>query len=205
MNNKLINVIRIIGQLISISIFGLVGGLLFYFRIPGNETFTDNDAGPLALVYGIFIIIGIGLLLNSLIFKQKNHWKKYRTGVLVFVIGFGVLVFIPRNVIKWTFFGEKKMEFTSIKNPEFIWVKLELYKNNDFLCSTSHGGEMTVENIGKYELKNDNLNLFFKNETSEHIKKYYKTLTNNIGTNYRILNDTLICIDCEKEIKLEKN
>ena len=159
MNKKLINIIRIIGQLISISIFGLAGGLLFHFRIPGNRTFTDNDAGPLAFIYGIFLIIGIGILLNSLIFKQKNHWRKYRTGIIVFVIGFGFLVFIPRDVIKWTFFGGKKTEFISIKNPDFIWVKLELYKNNDFLCSTSHGGEMTEETLGKYKLKDNLLEL----------------------------------------------
>lgn len=205
MNKKLRNLIRIIGQLISISIFGLAGGLLFHFRIPGNETFTDNDAGPLALVYGIFLIIGIGLLINSLIFKHKNHWKKYRTGIIVFVIGFGLLVFMPRDVIKWTFFGGKKMEFTSVKNPDFIWVKLELYKNNDFLCSTSHGGEMTEETLGKYKLKDNVLELHLKNGISEHTKKGYQTLYENIGTKYRILNDTLICIDCEKEVKLKKN
>jgi len=203
--NKLINVFRIVGQLILISIFGLSGGLLVHFRIPGNNTFTDNDAGPLALVYGIFIIIGLGLLLNSGIFKLKDHWPKYRLGVMIFIIGFGLSVFLPRDVIKWTFFGEKKMEFTSLKNPDSIWVRLELYKNNDFLCSTSHGGQMTVEYLGKYEIKNDYLNLSFKNEIPEHVKKYYKTLSNNIGTNYKMSNDTLYCIDCEKEIKLKKN
>ena len=205
MNKKLINIIRIIGQLISISIFGLAGGLLVHFRIPGNRTFTDNDAGPLTLFYGIFLIIGIGLLLNSLIFRHKNHWKKYRTGIIVFVIGFGLLVFIPRDVIKWTFFGGKKMEFTSVRNSDFIWVKLELYKNNDFLCSTSHGGEMTEETLGEYKLKNNVLELHLKNGISEHTKKGYQTLYKNIGTKYQILNDTLICIDCEKEIKLKKN
>jgi hypothetical protein len=204
MNKKLTNIIRIVGQLISISIFVLVGGLLVHFRIPGNNTFTDNDAGPLALVYGIFLIIGIGLLLNSLIFKQKNHWKKYRTGIIVLVIGFGLLVFIPRDVIKWTFFGGKKMEFTSIKNSDFIWVKLELYKNNDFLCSTSHGGEMTEETLGEYKLKNNVLELYLKNGISEHTKNRSQTLYENIGTKYRILNDTLICMNCEKEIKLKK-
>ena len=205
MNKKLISIIRIIGQLISVSIFGLVGGLLFHFRIPGNETFTDNDAGPLALVYGIFIIIGIGLLINSLIFKQKNHWKKYRIGVLIFVVGFGLAVFLPREIIKWTYFGGKEMEFTSIENPDFIWVQLELYKNNDFLCSTSHGGEMTEETIGEYKLKNNVLELHLKNEISEHTKKGYQTLYKNIGTKYRVSNDTLVCLDCEKEIKLKKN
>ena len=205
MNIKLINIIRIIGQLISISIFGLTGGLLFHFRIPGNETFTDNDAGPLALVYGIFLIIGIGLLINSLVFKQKKHWEKYRIGVLIFIIGFGLAVFLPRDIIKWSYFGEKEMEFTSIENSDFIWVKLELYKNNDFLCSTSHRGEMTEETLGKYELKQNVLELYLKNGISEHTKKGYQTLYENIGTKYRILNDTLICIDCEKEIKLKKN
>lgn len=53
------------------------------------------------------------------------------------------------------------MEFNSLKNSELIWVKLELYKNNDFLISTSHASEMTIENLGKYELKDDNLQLFF--------------------------------------------
>jgi hypothetical protein len=183
----------------------MAGCLLVYFRIPGNNTFTDNDAGPLALVYGIFLIIGIGLLLNSLIFKKKNHWIKYRNGIIVFVIGFGVLVFIPRDVIKWTFFGGKKMEFISIKNPDFIWIKLELYKNNDFLCSTSHRGEMTEETLGEYKLNNNVLELHLKNEVSENTKKNYQTLYENIGTKYQILNDTLICLDCEKEIKLKKN
>ncbi|WP_370173696.1 hypothetical protein [Leeuwenhoekiella palythoae] len=205
MNEKLISTIRIIGQLISVSIFGLVGSLLFHFRIPGNETYTDNDAGPLALVYGIFIIIGIGLLINSLILRQKNHWKKYRIGVLIFVVGFGLAVFLPRKIIKWTYLGGKEMEFTSIENPDFIWVQLELYKNNYFLCSTSYGGEITIENLGEYEIKNNNLKLSFKNETSGHVKKFYKTLSENIGTNYRISNDTLICMDCEKEIKLKKD
>lgn len=200
--NQLINILRIIGQSILILVFGLAGSLLFEFRIPGHQTFTDNDAGPLAFVYGVFIIIGFGLLLNSLIFK--NHWSKFRIGVMIFVIGFGLAVFLPRNVIKWSFFGEKKMEFTSIENPDFIWVKLELYKNNDFLCSTSDGGEMTIENLGRYELKNNNLKLSFKNEISKHVIKHYKTLSNNIGTEYKISNDTLFCVDCEKEIKLKQ-
>ncbi len=205
MNEKLISIVRIIGQLISTSIFGLAGGLLFHFRIPGNRTFTDNDSGPLALVYGVFLIIGIGLIINSLIFKQKKHWEKYRIGLLVFVIGFGFAVFLPRDIIKWTYFGKKEIEFTSIENTDFIWVRLELYKNNDFLCSTSHGGEMTEETLGEYKLKNDVLELHLKNEISEHTKKGYQTLYKNIGTKYRISNDSLLCLDCEKEIKLKKN
>lgn len=199
------NIIRIIGQALLVVVFGLAGGLLFVFRIPGHQTFTDNDAGPLALIYGIFIIIGLGLLLNSIIFKIKNHWSKLRIGIMIFVIGFGLAVFLPREVIKWIFLGEKKMEFTSLENPKFIWVKLELYKNNQFLCSTSEGGEMTVENLGKYELENNSLNLIFENKISGHVKKYYKTLYKNIGTNYQLLNDTLICIDCENDIILKKS
>ena len=203
--NQLINILRIIGQSILILVFGLAGGLLFEFRIPGHHTFTDNDAGPLSLVYGIFIIIGLGLLLNSLIFKLKSHWSKFRIGVMIFVIGFGLAVFLPRDIIKWTYFGEKEMEFTSIENDDFIWVRLQLYKNNDFLCSTSHGGEMTEETLGEYKLKNNVLELHLKNEISEHTKKGYHTLYKNIGTKYRVSNDTLVCLDCEKEIKLKKN
>jgi hypothetical protein len=204
MNKKLINIIRIIGQLISISIFGLAGGLLFYFRIPGNQTFTDDDSGALALVYGAFLIIGIGLIINSLVFKLKNHWKKYRIGLLIFVIGFGLTIFLPRDIIKWAFLSKKEMEFTSIENADFIWVRLELYKNNDFLSSTSHGGEMTEEILGEYKLKNNILELHLKNEISEHTKKRYQILYKNIGTRYRVSNDTLVCLDCEKEIKLKK-
>jgi hypothetical protein len=133
-----------------------------------------------------------------------NHWKKFRIGVLIFVICFGLAVFLPRDVIKWTFFGEKKMEFTSIKNSDFIWVKLELYKNKDFLCSTSHAAEMTEETLGQYTLKNNILELHLKNEISKHTKNGYQTLYENIGTKYQILNDTLICLDCEYEIKLKK-
>jgi hypothetical protein len=198
------NILRVIGQSVLIIVFGLSGSLLFEFRIPGHQIFTDNDAGVLGLVYLVFIITGIGLLFNSLIFLVDNHWKKYRIGVLVFIFGFALAVFLPRDVIKWTFLGEKKMQFTSMENPELIWVKLELYKNNDFLCSTSDA-EMTVENLGKYVLESNTLKLSFKNEITEKVKKNYKTLTENIGTNYKIFNDTLICIDCESEIKLKKN
>jgi hypothetical protein len=48
---KFINILRVIGQTLLIIVFGLAGSLLFEFRIPGHQTFTDNDAGPLALVY----------------------------------------------------------------------------------------------------------------------------------------------------------
>ena len=202
---KLKTILRIIGNSIAISIFGLVGVLLFEFRIPGHQNYTDHDSMFMGIANIIFVFIGISLIINSSIFRVKNHWKKFRTGVIILVIGFGLAVFLPREIIKWTFFGEKKVEFTSLKNPDFIWVNLELYKNNNFLCSTSHGGEMTVENLGKYELKNNNLKLSFENGISEHAKKYYKTLSKNIGTSYKILNDTLICLDCEKEIKLKKN
>lgn len=64
---------------------------------------------------------------------------------------------------------------------------------------------MTVENLGKYEISNNNLKLIFKKETSKYIEKNYKTLSNNIGVNYKILNDTLFCTNCVKEIKLIKN
>lgn len=134
--NQLLTALRIIGQFILILIFGLTGGFLFEFRIPGHHTFTDDDAGPLTLVYEIFIIVGFGLLLNSFIFKLNNHWSRFRIGVIVFVVGFGLAVFLPKNVVKWTFLGEKKMEFTSIENSDFIWVKLELYQNNNFLYSS---------------------------------------------------------------------
>ncbi|WP_299684116.1 hypothetical protein [uncultured Dokdonia sp.] len=140
-----------------------------------------------------------------MIFKQKKHWEKYRIGLLVFVIGFGLAVFLPRDIIKWTYFGKKEMEFTSIENADFIWVRLELYKNNDFLCSTSHGGEMTEETLGEYNLKNNVLELHLKNEISEHTKKRCQILYKNIGTKYRVSNDSLVCLDCEKEIKLKKN
>jgi len=191
--SQFINILRVVGQSLLIVIFILAGSVLFEFRIPGHQTFTDNDAGLLALVYKFFIIIGILLLFNSLIFMLKNHWKKFRIGVLIFVISFGLAVFLPREVIKWTFFGGEKMEFTSLKNPDFIWVKLELYKNNGFLCSTSYAGEMTEETIGIYKLKNNLLELHLKNGISEHAKNRYQTLYENIGTKYRIKNDTLIC------------
>ena len=35
-------------------------------------------------------------------------------------------------------------------------------------------------------------------------KKGYQTLYKNIGTKYRVSNDSLVCLDCEKEIKLKK-
>jgi hypothetical protein len=101
-----------------ILVFGFVGSLLFHFKFPGNQTFTDNDVVILSMFYGLFIFIGIGLTLNSFLFILKNHWKKFRIGVMIFAIGFLIVVFVPRELVVWTLYGEQKSEFTSVNTNE---------------------------------------------------------------------------------------
>lgn len=192
MYRKLKTVLRITSQSFLIVIFCLAGFALFHFRLPGNHTFTDNDAAPIALVYGVFIIIGIGLVTNAFFFILKKHWKKFRISVMVFVIGCLIAVYIPREWIIWTLVGNETSEFTSVNTnePYDIWVNLKLFENNKFLCSSSNI-HLTVENIGTYELTNTSLNLKFENEKSKFM-----------GTTFKIVNDTLHCLDCNTNVQL---
>ena len=194
LRRKLKTTLRNIVQIIPILVFCCIGSYLFYFRIPGNHTFTDNDLVFSALLYGLFILFGIGLTLYSFFQIIKAHQVKLRRGVMIFTIGFLIVVLLPREFIVWTFLGEKKIEYNALKTNDsnYISVTLQLHENNSFVSSSSNFN-LTEEKIGNYKLTDKSLCLTFENEKSKLI-----------GTRFEITNDTMYCLDCDFEIKLLK-
>lgn len=202
------NITRIIGQSISIFIFSNMCLVFFEYKIPGNHTHTDDDAALIFCAYVIVLVLGIGLFINSIFYRRRNHWKYYRVLVMVYVLIVSATLLISREFVVRFYLGEKKVKYLSTGDyfPDMIRTKLVLYENNNFLCTSSYGGEITVETTGKYKKENDSLSLSFVNKEAAHIEKYYQTLSNNIGTRYGVQNDTLICLDCEIRMKLiQKN
>jgi energy-coupling factor transporter transmembrane protein EcfT len=186
------NFLRIIGQSIMLIAICLVGFCLIYPRIPGYNTSTDHDAGPWYFLYVTFIILTSAFLINTIIFLYKKHWKVYRLLVLSLITGLIISIFTPRKYILRLFLGEMKVEYRSVntKNLKYYWIQIELFDNNNFLSSSSNYN-LTIENIGKYELSEELLILQFENKQSDFM-----------GKEFKINQDTLYCKDCKSEIKL---
>jgi hypothetical protein len=140
-------------------------------------------------------MMGIGLIINSFFFLMKNHWKKYRIGILVFAFGFMMAVLLPRQLTIWIALGPQESEFTAldVDNSSDVSIQLELFENKKFL-STSTNFHRTEENIGTYTKRDALLHLTFHNKKSKLI-----------GTKFKVQNDTLYCIDCSSVTTLVKD
>ncbi|WP_281765484.1 hypothetical protein [Neptunitalea lumnitzerae] len=198
------NFLRASGQLVFIVLYILIGKLVFQFKIPGYKIVTDGDEGFIAFFYFLLIVLGLGLLLNSYIFLLKGHWKKFRIAVMLIVFVLALVFGVPSKVVNSFYFGEQVSTYSSIQNEDLIWTDIKLFENHKFLYSSSLGGEIMVENIGTYEMKNNSLKLFFENKQFDYREEYYKVLYENIGTEYTLDNDTLVCENCKSDIQLIK-
>lgn len=202
------NILRVIGQSVSVFILTYMCFAFFEYKIPGHNTHTDDDAVLMFFAYVIVLVFGIGLLINSMFYMRRNHWRLYRVVVLFYVMIISSTLLISRDFVVRSYLGKKKSEYMRAGGyfPDMIWTKLVLYENNNFLNTSSYGGEVTVETTGKYKLENNSLSLSHMNKEELYIEKHYETLAKNIGAIYGIRNDTLICVDCGNKMKLiEKN
>ena len=156
-------IIRIIGQLIILSIVSFLGGILIYMKIPGNGELCD--AGQIFLVYlwGLFLLASFLLTANSIILYRKNHWKKHRLFSLFLVSILLTSSLMLRPVIKYFSFGQETMRIVN-NDDDWLFIDITLYKNGTFF-SQIYDLSCEEEIVGKYTITNQILNLKYNKES----------------------------------------
>jgi hypothetical protein len=194
--DQFLKVLRIIGQVLTLSSIVLFAYPLIELKLPGKRIFTDQDQIGMAIFGALFFITTFGLLLNSTIMFSKKHWKNYRLIAVIISVIFISLVLLPRENIVKLILGKPNHSFNRVdKNEKYATatMKIRLFENGKFLSET-YDAHLNNENIGNYTFENGNLNLDFHNEKSEYM-----------GTEFKMINDTLNCLNCKEKVKLIKN
>ena len=78
-----------------------------------------------------------------------------------------------------------------IEGNDPVYIKIELYANGKFFAYT-YDTSCESENIGTYKLIDNKLTFKFKSEKSEYL-----------GTEYRIENNLVDCLDCKNKYELK--
>ena len=181
------DIFRILGQIISVSLVLFFGSFLIEFNIPGNGGLCDPEQIFFAGFWMIFLLISIGLIINSLVYYQKNKWKNYRIAVIILTIILLFFSVFTREIVMTTYYGKP---INIIKGTEPVIVKIQLYKNGKFFAYT-YDAACEIENTGTYSLSDNILTLNFKEEKSKYL-----------GTTYKIENNHVHCTDCEENYEL---
>ena len=182
------NILIIIGQLITVSLFLFLGFFLIYMKIPGNGAICDAEQIMLFGTWIIFIPLAFGLIINSWIFYKKGKWKNYRIILIMVALILILLSISMREIIMATYYGNEKNVIEG-ENPVFI--KIQLFENGKFFAYT-YDISCESENTGTYNLTNNKLNLNYTNEKSEYL-----------GTEYKIENNNVNCLNCEQNYELK--
>ena len=82
-------------------------------------------------------------------------------------------------------------EINLIEGNDPVYIKIKLYDNGKFFAYT-YDASCESENIGTYKLTDNKLIFKFKREKSEYL-----------GTEYRIENNLVDCLDCENKYQLK--
>lgn len=194
--NQFFKVLRIAGQVTMLSLLFFLAYVLIDLKLPGQRTFTDQDQVGWALFGTLFYVLAFGLLINSIFQLYRNHWRNYRIIVAVVTTVIIFLVISPREKYVNLLLGKPDLTYTRVdKNENYLTasVSIKLFENGKFLSET-YDAHLNNENIGNYIFENGTLKLDFENEQSEYM-----------GTEYKIINDTLQCMDCSEKVKLIKN
>lgn len=184
------NTLIIAGQIIITSLILLLGYLLIDMKIPGNGALCDAEQIILFGVWIIFILLTFGLIINSWIFYIKEKWKKYRILSIVISSILIILAISFRQIILTTYYGKEK---SIIEGQNPINIKIQLFENGKFFAYT-YDISCESESIGTYKLTNNLLKLKYKNKKSDYL-----------GTEYRIENGNVNCLDCENNYELKIN
>lgn len=184
--------LKIFGQIIVGIVIISLGSSLVNFIIPGNRDFCDADQIYMFYFGVTFLIVSLGFLINSIIFYKKKQWIRYRICAITLTLLLGLLIISTRSVMTKLLYGKVSHIITN-ENGEFPYIKVRLYRNKKFISET-YDVSCNIETKGTYELADNELILHFKGEKSSYLE-----------TKYKIINDTLTCIDCENEIRLILN
>ncbi|WP_422092090.1 hypothetical protein [Tenacibaculum ovolyticum] len=182
------NVLIIIGQIIVVSLTLFSGIFLLYLEIPGNGALCDAEQIMLVGTWTFFIPLAFGIIINSWIFHKKGKWKNYRISIILVT---SILLFFSislREIIMATYYGKEK---NVIEAEIPVFIKIQLFENGKFFAYT-YDISCESENTGTYNLTDNKLNLNYKNEKSKYL-----------GTEYKIENNNVNCLNCEQNSELK--
>ncbi len=177
----------IFGQIITISLALLFGTFLIYLKIPGNGALCDPEQIMYAGTWFVFILLVLGILINSLNNYVKGKWKSYRIVSITLIITLLISSIFTRNIVMAIYYGKEK-NVIEVENPQY--VKIRLFENGRFFAYT-YDASCETENIGTYKLSNHILKLTFENEKSKYL-----------GTTYIIQSNNVRCLDCKDNYEL---
>jgi hypothetical protein len=182
------NVLIIIGQVIVVSFALFFGLFLIYMKIPGNGALCDAEQIILVGTWAIFLPLVFGIVINSWINYVKGKWRKYRIATISIITILLFLSIFLRPIIMKIYYGKEQHVIES-ENP--ISIKIQLFENGKFFAYT-YNISCESENTGTYNLKENILILNFKKEKS-----------NYLGTEYRIENEDVKCLNCDNTYELK--
>ena len=182
------NALIIIGQVVAVSLTLFLGIFLTHMNVPGNGALCDAEGIMLVGTWTIFLPLVFGIIINSWFFYKKGKWKKYRISIILVT---SILLFFSislREIIMATYYG-KEINVIEGENP--IFIKIQLFENGKFFAYTN---DISCENesTGTYNQTDNKLNLNYTNEKSEYL-----------GTEYKIENSNVNCLNCEQNYELK--
>lgn len=181
------NIFKIVGQFLAVIFTGLLGILLTYEEIPGNESICDAGQADYVFAWFLFSVFSFFLIINSAIFYQKKNWVKYR---IIVISTFSLLLFLSlfiKSITFFIFYGNEKYVIERAKES-FELIDLKLYENKRFHSWTFDMG-CQVGNVGTYTITDKRLTLKFEDVKSEYL-----------GTRYQIENNNIKCLDCDNDL-----
>ncbi|WP_298419978.1 hypothetical protein [uncultured Kordia sp.] len=183
-------ILKIIGQVIMLSIVLVFGIILIWEQLPGNRNICDAGSIYYVIAWFIFIITTIALLLNSWVFFNKQNWTKYRLIIITICISLIFTSFSIRWLIFQVSYNQEKYSFESTENS-FQFIEIKLYENGKFYAQT-YDMSCQMEHIGTYTIQENEITILFKNQKSKYI-----------GTKYLMKNTTLVCLNnCNNTIEM---
>lgn len=182
------NVFIVFGQTILVLLFLLIGLSFINNQIPGHRSICDAENIFIFEASILFVLIGIGLFINSWYHLANNKWKTYRILLITIIPIIFCLSLFLRQMIVPIFFGK---EITRIEGINPINVKIALFKNGKFIAYT-YDISCERENTGTYKRIGNVLTLKFEDQ----ILKY-------LGVTYKIESDSVKCLDCSLDLRLK--
>ena len=193
--------LKIISQLIALTTFLFLGGLILFTKIPGYGAICDAEQIYLVYLYLLFIIVFFLFLVNSIHYYKKNNWKKYRLFVIRLSVLILFLIFSLRSIYTLLYYGFAEYKIENRDNDKGVITQITLYKNGKFFSYT-YDCSCETENSGTYKITDKELKLYFNTEKPVYLDTIYK-INGNLLTCENCAHNNMLIFN-KKYWKLDK-